>query len=170
MTIPSLLSSLSNSAILLSAGYALAVLAYRDLSRRRLPNAWVGAYAALFGLYAWTSGMGWAQIGSHAAVGVITFTLVILLFVLRIMGGGDVKLWCAVMLWAGPQGAVTALVIASLCGSLLGIMGWFSQRILRRKRKLACAVVLRMLSVARGVPYGVGLAIAGIHTLVITGL
>jgi len=156
--------------VLLFAGATLMVLAYRDLSVRRLPNAEVFAYAALFLLYAEVNGMGWAQIGSHAAIGAITFVVMALLFVLRIMGGGDVKLWSAVMLWAGPQGAITALVIATLCGSLLGIMGWLSQNILRRKRKPAGAPVFRMLSATRGVPYGVGLAIAGIHTLVVAGL
>jgi prepilin peptidase CpaA len=163
-------SSLLAIPVLLFAGATLTLLAYRDLSARRLPNADVTAYAMLFLLYAEISGMGWAQIGSHAAVGAITFALVALLFILRIIGGGDVKLWSAVMLWAGPQGAITALVIATVCGSLLGIMGWVSKYMLRRKRKPAGAPVFRMLTAKRGVPYGVGLAIAGLHTLVVAGL
>jgi prepilin peptidase CpaA len=156
--------------VLFSAGWTLATLAYRDLSLRRLPNGLVAAYAGLFPLYAWASGMGWAQVGWHAAFGITAFAFTILLFVLRILGGGDVKLWGAIMLWAGPQGAASALVMATLCGSLLGVLGWLSRAILRRKRRPAGAAILRMLTAARGVPYGAGLAIAGIHTLVMAGL
>lgn len=156
--------------ILFSACWALVALAYRDLSRRRLPNAWVGVYTALFPLFAWVSGIGWTQAGWHVIFGLAASSLAVLLFALGKMGGGDVKLWGAVMLWAGPQGAITALVMATLCGSLLGVLGWLSRGILRRKRKPIGAAIFRMLTAARGVPYGVALAIAGIHTLVVAGL
>jgi prepilin peptidase CpaA len=151
--------------VFLGASLVLIVLAYRDLSLRRLPNAWVGAYAALFFAYAWTSGMGWEQLLWHGAIGLFALMLMVLLFAIGAIGGGDVKLWGALMLWAGPQGAVTALVIATLCGSLLGILGWLAQAALRRHRMPQGFTLLRMLSVSRGVPYGVGLAIAGLHTL-----
>lgn len=150
---------------LLGAGSVLLLLAYRDLSQRRLPNTWVGVYAALFLLYAWASGMGWSLLGWHTVIGLLAVALLVLLFVLGVMGGGDVKLWGALMLWAGPQGAVTALVIATLCGSLLGALGWLAQRRLQHKRKPAGAAVFRMLSASRGVPYGVGLALAGLQNL-----
>lgn len=94
--------------------------------------------------------------------------MMVVLFALRIMGGGDVKLWGALMLWAGPQGAVTAVLIATVCGTLLGILGWVSQQILKRSRKPAGAPVFRMLSAARGVPYGVGLAVAGLQNVWVT--
>lgn len=156
--------------ILLCAGAVLLLLAYRDLSQRRLPNVWTGVYVALFLVYAWISGMGWTQVGWHAAIGLIAIALMVVLFVLGVMGGGDVKLWGALMLWVGPQGAVTALVIATLCGSLVGVFGWIAQRILKRNRTPRGAGLLRMLSVSRGVPYGVGLAIAGLQNLWVAGL
>jgi len=151
--------------VLLGAAGMLAVLAWRDLASRRLPNVWVGAYAASFLLYAWAAGLGWAQLQAHLLYGAIAFVVMALLFALRLMGGGDVKLWAALMLWAGPQGAVTALVIASLGGGLLGVFGWLSQRAMRRKRRPAGAPLLRMLSAARGVPYGTALAVAGLYQL-----
>lgn len=156
--------------VLLAAGWLLVVLAYRDLSDRRLPTAWVGAYAALFPLYAWANGLGWTQLSLHLVIGLVALLLSASLFALGIMGGGDVKLWAGLMLWAGPQGAVTALVIATLLGSLVGVLGWIAQRILRRNRKPVGAGLFRMLSVSRGVPYGVGLAIAGIQNLWVAGL
>ncbi|MYN13500.1 peptidase A24 [Pusillimonas sp. TS35] len=154
---------------LAAAGAILLLLAYRDLSQRRLPNAWVGLYAFLFLCYAGAAGIGWAQVGGHAITGLAAFTLATLLFALGYMGGGDVKLWGAIMLWAGPQGAVTALVLATLCGALLGLLGWGAQRVLRRARRPAGAGMLRMLTASRGVPYGVGLALAGIQVLIVTG-
>jgi prepilin peptidase CpaA len=160
----SLLASLAFP-VLLGAGLVLIVLAYRDLSFRRLPNAWVGAYAALFLVYAWSTGMAWEQLVWHGVIGVLAVMLTVSMFAIGAIGGGDVKLWGALMLWAGPQGAVTALVIATLCGSLLGLSGWLAQRVLQRRRKAPGFALLRMLSASRGVPYGVGLAIAGLHTL-----
>ena len=150
---------------LLWAGGALLVLAWQDLSRRRLPNAWVGAYAALFLLYAWGSGMGWAQLGSHVLLSLVAVELMAGLFALRITGGGDVKLWGALLLWTGPQGAFTAIVIATLCGGLLGVLGIIARQVLKFRRKPLGAELFRMLTAARGIPYGVGLSLAGMQYL-----
>ncbi|NYT61721.1 prepilin peptidase [Alcaligenaceae bacterium] len=168
MSLPYWLPSVIAALAILGASWVLMALAWRDLTLRRLPNTWVGAYAALFFLYAWVSGMGWVQLGWHAAIGLAVTILMVGLFALRIVGGGDVKLWGALMLWAGPQGAVAAVVIATVCGTLLGILGWVSQQILKRNRKPVGAPVFKMLSAARGVPYGVGLALAGLQNVWVT--
>ncbi|HUH58533.1 MAG TPA: prepilin peptidase [Candidimonas sp.] len=165
MVYPNWFSSAIVALILLGASWVLMALAWRDLTLRRLPNAWVGAYAALFLPYAWASGMGWSQLGWHAAIGLAVAALMVALFALRIVGGGDVKLWGALMLWAGPQGAITAVVIATVCGTVLGMLGWVSKHVLKRGRKPVGASVFRMLSAARGVPYGVGLALAGLQNV-----
>ena len=176
--------------VLLGAAWMLLLLAYQDLSSRRLPNTWVGIYAALFLLYAWASGMGWQQLGGHVITAMAAMGLLVVLFILRAMGGGDVKLWTALMLWAGPSGAGMAVLIASFCGLLLGLLGWAIQHLPRarpgqvrpgrvrpgharsgRARPSWRSIrVLRMLTAARGVPYGVGLALAGLHNLLSASL
>jgi prepilin peptidase CpaA len=154
--------------ILLSAGGILAVLAWTDLTLRRLPNTWVSAYALLFLPYAWAIDMEWMQLSWHVTVGLFALMLTVVLFVMRIMGGGDVKLWGALLLWVGPQGAIAAVFIATVSGALLGVFGWMASQILKRSRKPRGAPLFRMLSAARGVPYGVGLAIAGLQNLWVT--
>lgn len=170
MTFSEWFSLLPISLALLGAACILAMLAWRDLTLRRLPNQWVGAYAALFLPYAWASGMGWSQLGWHVGLGLAVAMVASLLFAFRVVGGGDVKLWGALMLWAGPQGAIAAVLIATVCGTLLGILGWLAKLVLQRRRKPRGAQVFRMLSAARGVPYGVGLAVAGLANLWVAGL
>lgn len=162
MSLPSLLTTLALLA-LLAAAWVLAGLAWQDLTRRRLPNPMVGAYAALFVPYALGSEMDWATLGWHVGLGLGTVVLMAFLFSLKIMGGGDVKLWGALMLWTGPQGAIIAIVIATLTGGLLGVLGLIAKQILKRRRRPVGRPVLKTLSASRGIPYGTGLALAGIH-------
>ncbi|MBP6020107.1 MAG: prepilin peptidase [Burkholderiaceae bacterium] len=165
MTIPHWLPSIIAALTLLGASWVLMSLAWRDLVSRRLPNKWIASYAVLFFLYALASGMAWSQLGSHVALALGVAVVTAVLFAFKIMGGGDVKLWGALMLWAGPQGALVALVIATLCGGVLGILGWVAQHVLKRSRKPVAAPLFRMLSATRGVPYGVGLALAGLQNV-----
>lgn len=162
---PAITPTILATPTLLGAASILVLLAYRDLSSRRLPNTWVGIYAALFLLYAWASGMGWQQLGGHAIVAAAAMALLVLLFILRAMGGGDVKLWAVLMLWAGPAGAIMAVFIATVSGALLGLLGWLIQHMLRARPHWKAIKAFRMLTAARGVPYGVGLALAGLHNL-----
>lgn len=165
MTLSQWLSTFLAVPALLGAGGALLILIYRDLADRRLPNIWVGAYAALFLLYAAGSGMGWSQLNAHAITGLIALLIATPLFAFGAMGGGDVKLWAVLMLWAGPQGAVMSFAIATVCGGVLGLLGIASHFVLKYRRKPLGAPVFRMLTSSRGVPYGVGLAAAGLQSL-----
>lgn len=170
MTFSQWLTLLPISLAMLSAVCILVMLAWRDLVSRRLPNHWVGAYAALFLPYAWASGMGWQQLGWHFGLALAVAVAASVLFAFRVMGGGDVKLWGALMLWVGPQGALAAVVIATLCGAFLGILGLLATLVLKCRRKPRGAQVFRMLSAARGVPYGAGLAMAGLANLWVAAL
>lgn len=145
----------------------LAVLAWHDLRRRWLPNRWVGCYAALFLPYAWLSGLGVAQLGAHLAVAGVGFLCLLILFVLGGMGGGDVKLGTAVLLWAGPISALPALVMITWSGGLLAVAGWLADHATRGQRASPPVMrsAVRALSARRGVPYGVALAGGGLYVL-----
>ncbi|MEC5343020.1 prepilin peptidase [Brenneria populi] len=146
-----------------------------DLTRRRLPNRWVGYYALLFPLYAWIQGWSWGAFVAHALTAVIAFLLLLLPFLRGGAGGGDVKLGTAVMLWAGPQSAAAVLMAIGLVGALLGIGGWLADRLAAR-RPPAAALAGKpplspgyLLSARRGVPYGVALVAGGITALISQG-
>jgi prepilin peptidase CpaA len=52
---------------------------------------------------------------------VIGFILLVPAFALRAMGGGDVKLLCAIGAWTGPVGVVAVLLIATVVGGVIAI-------------------------------------------------
>lgn len=149
------------------AAATLVLLAVHDLRHRRLPNFWVGLYAFLFIPFYVFSGFGWAQLGWHFICAGLTAAITAVFFALRWMGGGDVKLWSAVMLWAGPYFALPAIIIATLVGAILGVVAWLAQWRLRRVPKTAGRHWLRLISADRGVPYGVGLAMAGLFVIAV---
>jgi leader peptidase (prepilin peptidase)/N-methyltransferase len=82
------------------------------------------------------------------------------------MGLGDVKLLCAAGGFIGPGGALAALMIASVCASLVGVLGmlrWAAlslARARRRGRPLQLARALRIARICgRYVPFGPHLAL-----------
>ncbi|WP_158618395.1 prepilin peptidase [Candidimonas sp. SYP-B2681] len=152
--------------LILAAALALLLaLASQDLRHRRLPNPWVGAYALIFPFCAWALGLGWTQTGWHVLAALAALLVTSAFFALRWMGGGDVKLWSALMLWAGPPLGLQAVLIATMAGGLLGILSWFAQWRLRRLPRPLFRRLWRLLTAERGVPYGVGLALAGMYVL-----
>jgi prepilin peptidase CpaA len=97
-----------------------AIAAATDMRSRVIPNWLVGAGLVLgFGLntfmYGW-SGLGSAFLGFGLALG-----LYVPLFLLRAMGGGDVKLMAAIGALAGPRDWFTIFVLASLLGGLFAL-------------------------------------------------
>ncbi|MCG8710794.1 prepilin peptidase [Brenneria sp. 4F2] len=149
-----------------------------DLTRRRLPNRWIGYYALLFPVYAWVQGLNWQQSAVHGLVAMVAFLLLLLPFVRGGVGGGDVKLGAVVMLWAGPLSMASVLVVIGLVGAMLGIAGWLADLLTDRTSQTASsdAPVRKpslspgyMLSARRGVPYGVALVAGGITALVSQG-
>lgn len=153
------------SLALLFAAAALLILAWQDLRRRRLPNAWVLAYASAFAPFAFAAELGWPAIGLHAATAIAAFALTFLFFALGWLAGGDVKLWAALMLWAGPDLALQAAVTATLAGGVLGVLCWMAGKLAPRYRPTAWNRILRLFAAQRGVPYGVALATSGMLML-----
>ncbi len=160
-----MLASLTPVLILPAALALLLALATQDLRHRRLPNRWVGTYALMFPFCAWALGFGWTQAGWHVLAGLSALLVASAFFALRWMGGGDVKLWSALMLWAGPPLALQAVLIATLGGGLLGLLSWFARWRLRRSPRPLGRRLWRLWSADRGVPYGIALALAGTYVL-----
>jgi prepilin peptidase CpaA len=91
-----------------------------DLRTRRIPNALTFG-AALAGLvfHRLTGGTDGAMVAAGGwAVGLLLF---LPFFVLRGMGGGDVKLLAALGAWIGPQQVVWLAVYTGIAGGVLGI-------------------------------------------------
>ena len=151
--------------VLIAGVVVLSALLAFDLGVRRLPNSLVSAYFFLYFIFVVILDTSWSQLGLHVLISVLTFIITSIFFALRWMGGGDVKLWTAVMLWAGPQLALPVVIITTFAGAILGVLGWLAAWRLRCAPHTFGRSVLRLISSDRGVPYGVALAIAGLFVI-----
>ncbi|MFM5917854.1 MAG: prepilin peptidase [Novosphingobium sp.] len=132
---------------------ALLVAAFTDLRRRQIDNWLNGAIAAAAPLYWWSSGLSlWPDVAWQVGVAALTLIVLAVLFALRAMGGGDVKLLTALALWMQPLWFVRLLIGMALIGGVLTLaMGaWHVAR--RRRERLA-------------IPYGVAISSAALWVL-----
>ncbi len=140
-------------ALLAGLAIALLVAAFTDLHSRRIGN-WLNAAIALGApLFWWASGLSlWPDIAWQLGVAAVTFAILALLFALRAMGGGDVKLLTALALWVEPALFFNLVIIMALLGGVLTILfaAWHIMR--RRRDRLA-------------IPYGVAISMAGLWIL-----
>lgn len=138
----------------LACALAIALLyaAFSDIRARRIDN-WLNAGIALAApLFWWASDLSLIDIAWQLGLAAVVFAVLAVMFALRWMGGGDVKLLTALALWVSPANFLQLLVIMSLLGGLLTIVlgSWHVMR--RQKDRLA-------------IPYGVAISSAGLWVL-----
>ena len=106
---------------------ACAAAAWTDLRSRRIPNAiplcLAAAGAVLAARGGWPELATFAAIGAaFAAIGVALVAIGTPLFALRLLGGGDVKLFAASAATLGLGELPTFALATLLCGGVLGIV------------------------------------------------
>ena len=146
----------------------LMLLGWKDLHHRRLPDPWVLTYGLLCPVGLMLQGATASVWLGHAAVAATAFIVLLGLFALGGMGGGDVKLGTAVFAWAGPQSLLPALFLVALAGLVLALAGLLCDRVLKASRLQSAPLtrrIVRSFSAKRGVPYGVALALGGMVAL-----
>ena len=140
-------------ALLCALAVALLIAAATDIRSRRIANKLNAVIALGAPLFWWASGLAiWPDVAIQIGLAIGTFAVLSILFALKAMGGGDVKLLTALALWIPPAQFVQLLIIMALLGGLLTlVMGaWHVTR--RRKDRLA-------------IPYGVAIALAGLWVI-----
>jgi prepilin peptidase CpaA len=138
--------------LLAGLAIALAVAAITDFRRRQIDN-WLNAGIALGApLFWYASGLTLTDIGWQFGIALATFAVLAVLFALRAMGGGDVKLLTGLALWIKPAWFLELVVYMSLLGGILTIMFGAWHVIRHRKGKVM-------------VPYGIAIAAAGLWVL-----
>lgn len=109
-------------AILLTAAFVWsAVGAVYDVAAHRIPNK-VSYSGILFGLLLRFSVFGWRGLGAAAVGGLIGGGIFFLLYLLRAMGAGDVKLMAAVGCMAGPTRILPIITVCALAGGLMAVV------------------------------------------------
>ena len=96
-----------------------------DLKDRRIPNIQPLLIMGLFGLLAvWRLRTGDTLLhaaGGPLVAGLLVFGFCIVLFALKLMGGGDVKLMAAVALIAGPTLSASFLLFVAIAGGVVAL-------------------------------------------------
>lgn len=137
-------------ALLAALAIALVTAACTDLKSRRIAN-WLNAGIALAApLFWWASGLElWPDVALQLGVALASFAILAILFAMRAMGGGDVKLLSALALWIAPGLFLKLIVLMALLGGVLTLTVGAWHLMARRRGVLT-------------VPYGVAIALAGL--------
>jgi prepilin peptidase CpaA len=136
----------------------LAVAAGWDVASYTIPNLLQLALLAAFVVFVLVSGMKMPTIEWHLLAALLALGIGVALFARGFVGGGDAKLFAAVVLWLGLHDmAVYALVASAIGGVLtLALMGL---RLMPMPAALTHqAWLTRLHSGTAGFPYGVALA------------
>ena len=92
-----------------------------DVRHGRIPNYLTFGSALLALVYALAIG-GWASLAAILACWLIGFGLFVPFFLLRGMGGGDVKLLAALGAWLGPLGMLSLAFYTALAGGAMALV------------------------------------------------
>lgn len=139
--------------LLAALAIGLLFAAFTDLRTRKIANWLTGAIALGAPLFWWANELSlWPQVAMQIGVALAAFVVLAILFALRAMGGGDVKLLTALALWIEPTLFLQLVIIMALLGGVLTILFAGVHLMRRRKDRLA-------------IPYGVAIACAGLWIL-----
>jgi prepilin peptidase CpaA len=140
----------------------MAVSASMDLVTLTIPNriplALLLGYAGLATVF----GLPWTAVLTGVSCGAATLAATFLLFVFRLIGGGDAKLAAATALWLGWGSILDYAVAATLIGGALALAILAARATPFPAALYRQGWIARLLSPGTGVPYGIALAAAGL--------
>jgi len=148
-----------DAAKLVIAAALTAVLAWaswRDVKSRTIPNRAVLAVLALFA--AWIAVGRGAGLVPDLEAAAIAFALTFVLYLFRVIGAGDVKLFAALALFAGFTYLPLFALMTVLAGGCIAAVSLASSP----RRALALFHLGGKGGFGRGVPYGAAIAIGGL--------
>ena len=150
--------------VLVALPLLLAVAGVFDLASFTIPNFLQAALVASFVAFVFATHLRAPDIGLHLLAGFIGLAIGFTLFVLGYVGGGDAKLFAAVVLWLGFKDLMPYTLVATMLGGVL-TLGLMGLRHLPLPALLARqSWILRLHDERAGIPYGVALA-AGVFVV-----
>jgi prepilin peptidase CpaA len=149
---------LAQALVLVALPVLLAAAAGWDIASFTIPNFLQAALLAGFALFAGLAHLGASAIGLHLLAGFIGLLLGFGLFALGYVGGGDAKLFAAVLLWLGLSDLMPYALAATLLGGVLTLALIALRRLPLPQILARQAWILRLHDEKAGIPYGVALA------------
>jgi prepilin peptidase CpaA len=144
-------------------------LAVVDVRSRRLPTRVVLTIGALFFIDTLVVHMSIRDVLAHLLLALGVLVICAALFAANMLGGGDAKLASIIFLWAGPSLWLPALTLISVIGTLVSLIS-LATRHMDQDQHSSPMRALAMFSGARGVPYGVALALGGGSVIMLPAL
>ena len=146
--------------VLVAFPVMLALAAGWDIASYTIPNSLQLALVAAFFAFVLAAGIGAPAFGAHLLAGSIGLAIGFTLFALGYIGGGDAKLFAAVVLWLGFSDLMEYALVASILGGGL-TLGLLALRQVPLPASFARqGWILRLHDEQAGIPYGVALAAA----------
>lgn len=130
-------------------------IAISDARHRRIPNLAVLALLALF--LPWCFLAGGVHLGPALAAAGIALAVTMALWLTKIIGAGDSKMFVAVALFMGLDNLAAVALLTVLIGGVMALASFAS----RPQRALAMITLRGRGDWGRGIPYGVAIALAG---------
>jgi prepilin peptidase CpaA len=151
----------------------MVVAAFLDLKSRRIPNALTVSGAAIALIL--RAPLGWEALGAGLLGLGLGLLLTMPLFLVKALGGGDVKLMAAVGAFMGPGDLAGACLLIALVGGVLAITEAVRQGALRTTLINVGYIIVRWFSpmrrhlaptlsspTAMTIPYGVAIAVGAL--------
>jgi len=144
--------------VLVALPLILAAAAGWDIASFTIPNFLNLALIVAFAAFAFVAGLSLSIIGWHLLAAVIALAIGFALFALGHIGGGDAKLFAAVVLWLGLKDSLPYALVASVFGGVLALFlmllrQWPLPVFLARQ-----GWIMKLHDKQGGIPYGVALA------------
>lgn len=147
-----------------------------DIKERRVGNRLIALVAVLGAVEMQATGTAWTPL--HLAGLAAAFCLLVLMWRMRMLGGADVKLILACLVWIEPPAVLVFALLVATLGALLGLAVMIAhrtitaatrRRVVSRSRGLAYLRLIalrdRLLGPHANVPYAVAIAVAQVLTL-----
>lgn len=152
------------AAIFLTLPLCVAFAALNDLFSMTIPNRIPLILLLSFVVVAPLTGMDWQTFAMSVAAATAVFLVCFALFAANAMGGGDAKLLTAATVWYGFNISLVEFLLAvTFLGGVLTI-GILLLRSRSQEIMAAGIPIPDSLLVAKKIPYGIGIAVAGLLT------
>lgn len=145
----------------LTAGFIAIMVwcAVSDIRDRRIPNVAVLALLALF--VPWTLLQLGANFLSGIAAAAIALVVTVILYIFKIVGAGDAKLFASASLFVGLAQLPHLALATVLAGGVIALISLVT----RPRRGLVMVMMKGRGDYGRGIPYGVAIAAGSIIVL-----